>query len=295
MRTPWTIGIALALALGTVLWWRSGPGVESFEPTFSAPAPGRSQGVALVAPDATPPQTTASAIAASGAESELAGFYDDDVYAAIKREQARRGPGSWLRITTLILACNEFWNQVHRGGPALDPNTPTLGRQARAADLLARRCSQTNFDTLSDLMDVPVNDAHAQRANQALKELQVLGVDRPKVERAMRELIEQGSPRIPLSPSAPMVWRGDSWADRREEYRHAFIWAQRMATSLPGREGDDIRLLSQCHRYGHCEDRYDFGAHLLPPERYEAVKKLAYDMKDALQRKDVTPFLLAPK
>ncbi len=246
-------------------------------------------------PMAVQPAATPAIVGELSGGSELAGFYSDDVYAAIKREQARRGPGSWMRVTTLILACNEFWNQVHRGGPALDPNTPTLGRQARAADLLARRCSQTNFDTLSDLMDVPVNDAHAQRANQALKELQVLGVDRPKVERAMRELIEQGSPRIPLSPSAPMVWRGDSWADRREEYRHAFIWAQRMATSLPGREGDDIRLLSQCHRYGYCEDRYDFGAHGLPPDRYEAVKKLAYDMKDALQRKDATPFLLAPK
>lgn len=285
----------MVLALAAVAWWMTGRGSESSVP--SAPASGleRPPLVAPPKPTAVQPAADPAIVGELSGGSELAGFYSDDVYAAIKREQAKRGPGSWMRITTLILACNEYWSQVHRGRPALDPNTPTFGRQARAADLLARRCSQTSFDTLSDLLDVPVNDVHAQRANQALKELQVLGVDRPTVERAMRELIEQGSPRIPLSPSAPMVWRGDSWADRREEYRHAFIWAQRMATSLPGREGDDIRLLAHCLLYGYCEHRYDFGAHGLPPDRYEAVKKLAYDMKDALQRKDATPFLLAPK
>lgn len=88
---------------------------------------------------------------------------------------------------------------------------------------------------------------------------------------------------------------GESWADRREEYRQAFDWAQRLATSLPGRESDDIRLLGYCYVYGYCNDQYDFGAHRLSPDRYEAVKKLAYDMKDALQRKDATPFLSAPK
>lgn len=294
MRAPWT-AIGMALALAALAWWMTDRGSETSVP--SAPASGLERPPVVASPNPTvvQPAATPAIVGELSGGSELTGFYSDDVYAAIKREQARRGPGSWMRITTLVLACTEFWNQVHRGGPALDPNTPTLGRRARAADLLARRCSQTNFDTMPNLLDVPLNDAHAQRASQALKELQVFGVDRPKVERAMRELIEQGSPRIPLSTSAPMVWRGDSWADRREEYRHAFIWAQRMATALPGREGDDIRLLAHCLLYGYCEDRYDFGAHLLPPDRYEAVKKLAYDMKDALQRKDATPFLSAPK
>lgn len=286
------------VALALLAWWlrsaeappaRSGSEVvdsPSARPTAPIPAPEPARIASAAAPESTPQSDWFKAFAAP------------DLYPVAQAFLASRQRGGYGAARSIFLHCMEADLETKSATihPQLNPlrgqeNGANYGERLKARDRIQRKC-----DALVAIYVEPLpDDDEGQAFLQAVKLLVNMNNARG-IQEAVLEAAAQG--HLAEMAAKPLrtakTWNGESWRDRAEIFEAALDLAVLRATSIPGMESEDLRLLRACYLRGACHVGYAIEAvtsRTFDAEARDAILNLATDMEAAFRRGDVKPFL----
>jgi hypothetical protein len=231
------------------------------------------------------------------ARSWTTGLVARDVYPAAIRLREARVKGSFAASRRLQMACLDA---LHAAGQPVghywlsaEPD-PAFDLRLLAKQEVESRCGRLNSPEFNDLAKPLPGDAYGEKFMNAALTITDAVRDRKLMSDAMHEYIAQGQITDLVDRFAGRLssWKGDSWADRKPDFRAAVRVALHRATSPPPGSGQrDLRDLTYCIRGGDCKgSRVELGA-TLTGDRSAAVEALAREMEQSLRANDITPWL----
>lgn len=293
----YVIPLAAIAVLGAIALWRlssdvresplGNPPAEGVGVNGSAPASGQGSQTAHVVSSAPVTASGTAPPTPRGAD-WYGGFAARDLYAEVLPLRDAKAPGSYAAAVELRSVCIDASLALLRA-PPLDANEATLSARVSAKQELEVRCSRLLSEGLIQLEDV-AGDPWASRYREALRRTgsYPYPASAETFMQDIRELASQGQfARADAWIIASATWRGQSWADRRDDFSAAVRLAQWLSTASPDMGQHDIRLLVRCYRTQHCSASYERFNPEVPEDRRIAIRALAEDMAEAFRTGNV--------
>ncbi|MFG6417373.1 hypothetical protein ACG02S_26155 [Roseateles sp. DC23W] len=294
------LGLAsgVALILSGYFVWCSFSEVESTPPP-SPPAksrqPSSSDGtrdIQLQSANSVSPQVSDS----SAHSIDRSPYTEKNLYPFLVKVQTQKTPGAWGAGRELLRACIVADLARHRFGGSVNASDTALRLQAR--EEVQRRCGETQaLVNYVNQFAPAADDLSAQRFFSAVETLQDIYVHRnaAKIRAALEELASQGRMEAAESFLYQMnSWNGVSWKNEIGNFAIVVSAAVELAGASPGREREDIRLLSRCLSEGRCDYTYGALPDTVSSLDRARMEKTVIEIAGALRSGDVKRILGEP-
>lgn len=235
------------------------------------------------------PQVSASSVYSV----DLSPYTEKNLYPFLAKMQTQKTPGAWGAGREFLRACMVADLARHRIGGSVNPSDNVLRLQAR--EEVQRRCGETQaLVNYVDQFAPAADDLSAQRFFNAVETLQDMYVHRnaAKIRTALEELARQGRMEAAESFLYQMKsWNGVSWQNEIGNFTIVVSAAVELAGASPGREREDIRLLSRCLSEGRCDYKYGALPDTVSSSDRARLEKTVMEMADAIRSGDVKRIL----